>query len=769
MPGPSLIERLKASRLVQVLIVYLGASWVVIEVADQLQEALELPSWLVPVAIVLLLVGLVVMLGTAWVQSNPTTDAREAAGEVPDSWEVGFGDLVGEIRRGRMPHLTWGRALVGGVVALSLLFGLAGVYVLLGGPSPLRAPSELSAEEAGTGLAIVPFSVSGVDADVYREGMITLLGTTLDGVPGLRAVDSRNVLARWDEVVSDRERPDLSEVLEVARRAGARYALIGSAVAAGVDVSLVAEIYDTESGERIGTARAQAPADSLMTQVDLLSVETARVLFAGGEAGVDLQHLSSLTTRSLEALLAYIEGERAYRAGDWEGSLGAYERAIEQDSTFALAHLRASQALGWTTGSGDPEVIRHMEGARRFSTRLPARERALLHALVGVRQADIGAVEEAEDAVRRYPDDPDLWNAFGELLYHVGQKAMRPREEAIEALGRAADLAPGVAPYRIHLTQHAIAYGDSSDAREALDLEDALIADTAGTAGYHGDHVAAFDLLHGDSVERAAALAHVRISGPSGYLLSSLRGLHRLDALETAYAAMFDAEPRINFVRREYGRALIRRGRVQATLAALPRDEPIGAEIRGDLFEYGLVPADSLRGLTWDDDPVGGAVAALALGDAEAFDSARSAFSREMDALYAANPELESDPTGPRAALQFLDAYRLWKLEGAAAARQPMLDVYERIPGFLADRFLFLLGTIAQELGDEQEAFERYRAAAETDPFAALRAARLADRLGQADEARRLYQAVLIAWQDADPEFEPWLEEARGWLERIPG
>ncbi|HSM37183.1 MAG TPA: hypothetical protein VK837_12345, partial [Longimicrobiales bacterium] len=135
MTGPSLIDRLKASRLVQALLLYLGASWVVVEVAGELQDAFDLPDWLVPVAIVLLLVGLVVVLATAWVQANPATDAREAAGEVPDSWEVGVGDFFGDIRRGRFPHLTWGRAILGGVFALSLLFGIAGAFVLLRGGS----------------------------------------------------------------------------------------------------------------------------------------------------------------------------------------------------------------------------------------------------------------------------------------------------------------------------------------------------------------------------------------------------------------------------------------------------------------------------------------------------------------------------------------------------------------------------------------------------------------------------------------------------------
>jgi TolB-like protein len=767
MSGPSLINRLKASRLVQVLLLYLGASWVIIEVAGELQESLALPDWLVPVALVLLMVGLLVVLATAWVQSHPLTDAREAAGEVPDSWEVGVGDLMGAIRRGKLPHLTWGRAILGGVFALSLLFGIAGAYVLLRGGSGLRNFDELSAEEAGAGLAIVPWSVSGVDAEVYREGMITLLSMTLDGVAGLRAVDSRTVLARWDEVVSDDQRPDLAEILEVARRTGARYLLAGSAVGAGSRVQLVGDIYDAASGDKLGTARAEGLPDSLTALVDEFSVGAIRVLLAGDDAGARVQHLSSLTTPSLDALLAYVEGEQAYRTGSWEAALGAYERAIEHDSTFALAHLRAAQVLGWTE-TGSPVIGRHQDAAGRFSDRLPARERALLAALVGVRVSDAGQIEEAEDAVRRYPDDPDLWNALGELQFHVGQKAMRPVEEELEALERAAELAPDFAPYVIHITEHQLAYGDSAAAAAAIERERALVIDTSATR-FPRDHREAFALIHGDSAERAEALAYVEDRGAPGYLVSPLRGLQRLEAQEALWRVLYESQRQNPRYANEYIWALIHRGRVRAALAEFPRDRPWGAQARGALVSLGVFEVDSLRGLNWGPANANRAFAAAALGDSAQFAEARAAFAAELDALYERQPELADDPTGPRWAVALLDAIALWKRRGAEAAEQPLLDAYGHIPGSVAEYVLWELGKLYEELGDERQAFERYRAAAQSIPYAALRAARLADRLGETEEARRLYREVLIAWEDADPSFDPWLEEARGWLERLPG
>jgi hypothetical protein len=130
MTPSSLWGRLKGARIVQVLLVYLGALWGILQIADVLSEALSLPEWVRPVALLLLLIGLVIILATAWVQSLPSTTAAEQAGEIPTDWEIAPSDVVASVRSGKLPHLTWGRAVLGGVVALSLLFGGAGVYVL---------------------------------------------------------------------------------------------------------------------------------------------------------------------------------------------------------------------------------------------------------------------------------------------------------------------------------------------------------------------------------------------------------------------------------------------------------------------------------------------------------------------------------------------------------------------------------------------------------------------------------------------------------------
>jgi TolB-like protein len=760
MSRPSLFERVKKSRLAQVLILYLGASWVVLEVTGELQDALSLPEWLSPVAIILLVIGLVVVLATAWVQAHPATDVREEAGEVPDSWEVGVGDLVGAIRRGELPHLTWGRAIVGGVVALSVMFGLAGVFVLTQnrGERAGRVPAAAE-DEAGSGLAVTPFSVSGVDAEVYGEGMVSLLGATLDGVPGIRAIDRRTVIARWNEVVGEEDDPDLQATLEVARRAGARYALVGSAVDAGADVGLIGDLYDVDSGEKLGSARAQGPQDSLMALVDRFSVEAARLLVSEGAEGVELQHLESLTTSSLDALLSYVEGEQRYREAAWNPALDAFERAAERDSTFALAHLRAYQVLGWSDVSS-PRRSEHLAAARRHAERLPARERTLLTVSEAVQAGDAEGFETAEAAVRRYPDDPDLWNALGDLHVHAGGKLLEASNRGREALKQAAALAPGFVPYLIHLTEMTIASGDSAAAAELVGLEEELVSDT--TVGFPRGHRAAFAALYGDDSARRAALATLE-DEDLGWAVAALRGIEHLPKLETLWRAVRARSPGENVYSVSFANTLAHRGRVLESIAQPIVPEWIGARNRTILYHQGLLDESDLPAGDWGPTPngFGTAYTAMVRGDTAAADPARDAFAASL-----------GDAADENWLLKLADAIRVMETRGADAAEAAVMAMYDAHGGgdtFVLAYVQWFVGDMYEQLGDDRTAYDYFLSAARWSPLAALRAARLADRLGDTEEARRLYRGVLVAWEDADPQFQPWLEEARGWLERLPG
>src|SRR4029079_18228579 len=102
----------------------------------------------------------------------------------------------------------------------------------------------------------------------------------------------------------------------------------------------------TERGRVVGRATAQGTHGELSSVVDRL---VAQLLSAS--AGEEPQRLGALTSTSLPALRAYLEGQAAYRRGRYAEALEKFGRAVDLDSTFALAGLGLSLADGWV-GTG---------------------------------------------------------------------------------------------------------------------------------------------------------------------------------------------------------------------------------------------------------------------------------------------------------------------------------------------------------------------------------------------------------------------------------
>ncbi len=489
---------------------YLGASWVVLQIADVLQNVVGLPDWMGAFTLLLLLIGLVIILATAWVQSKPDTTAAEEAGEVPTDWQIAPADAVQSLKSGQLPHLTWGRAILGGIVALSLLFGGAGLYVLLTGQPSFLGPQEVGADEAAVGIAVVPFAVTGgEELELWREGMVDLLATNLDGVAGYRTIDSRTVMAQWRQEVPDDETPDLRTSLEVAARTGARYALVGNLVGNPAGIRLSADLYDLSTGEEVAQVAQEGRADDVLGLTSALSVDLTRELLGGdpSQAAVQLGRLDALTTTSLPALRAYLEGESEFRRADFAAAVAAYEEAVLLDPVFALAWLRLSQAHGWLEDVGSEAGARAGEKALSLIDRLPARDQILVQASEAARTGDPSFLQGAQDGVRRYPDDPDLWFELGEVIYHAAlQRGLASAQQARDAFDQAVELDPGFGPYRVHQMELIITTGDRATAEAALEEYRSSTEDARNI----GEFELAIPLLMGTDEEAAAQVAASR-------------------------------------------------------------------------------------------------------------------------------------------------------------------------------------------------------------------------------------------------------------------
>src|SRR5690606_37899823 len=168
--------------------------------------------------------------------------------------------------------------LAAGTAASVLALGLAGF--------PFRAqfldrPNGRAASagvEPSLAIAVLPFVIQDDVPANLREGLMDLVAMNLGGIPGLRAVDSRSLMARRREGIADTADLPLAAALDVARRAGGRYAVVPRVIAAGGDLIVTAGVHDLLQRRALGTARTHAPADSLFRLVDDLTLEVLRLI-----------------------------------------------------------------------------------------------------------------------------------------------------------------------------------------------------------------------------------------------------------------------------------------------------------------------------------------------------------------------------------------------------------------------------------------------------------------------------------------------------------
>lgn len=788
-----LVHELHRRSLWQVLGIYAAASWVALQVVDQLQESLELPGWISGAAVVLLILGLPIVLATAFVQEGVerTSHAREAADgggttDGPERLEAGGSRDTGVTTPAPEPRLhhrvlSWRNALLGGGAAFLLMFGIAGLYVVIRDRGRAFAPDDAVAVEIAPGIAVLPFSVSGPGVEFWREGMAQTLALNLDGLAGLRTIDSRTVLTRWEDRLGDRSSLDLEEALEVARAAGGRYALLGDLVSSGSRLQVAVAVYDVESGERLDRVQVEGAAaeDSIFALVNRLTLQALRVLPRTADADAPQVDLARLTTDSIAALRAFLEGETHFRHEDYGPAIEAFARAVEIDSTFALAHYRLSLAYGWrdnASGTGG-----HNRKAVEYADRLSERGRLLVRSHLAYSEGRAyDAYRALDEVTRKYPDEVEGWYLLGETLYHLGDEALRDPAESRRAFERVAEIDPGFLPGQEHRVETAFTVGDSAGVRALLALD---WGDQPQIPLYRISR----HLAWGTPTERDSALA--ALDGmPANSLSWVAIVLDHPTQLAIQDSVLGRAAARAGEGEQIGPRSLnyLKRGKVAAFRSLLehaPGTTPPAAmapfvartggyDVPPSLLELGLARGRALGPGAW-----------LTLMTTYLIDQGRE---EELDALEArrraALDSLTAVGSGLAAAVEgsgrLVRAYRLWRREGPEAAADSLVAAQRAVTGWFAASILnstirWWTAEALVEAGRDEEAEPYYvsvfhgTVGAPLQAVAAERLARLYDARGDLDKAAEYYAVFTDMWKDADPELQPRVEAARTRLQEI--
>lgn len=317
-------------------------------------------------------------------------------------------------------HARW--ALTIGLLAVATI-----IYVVY---RPNTAAIDRAASHR---IAVLPFTLEGsADLAWLRDGMADLLSTRLHGAGDVRSVDVNALLATIGRAESRTIDPALGR--QVAQRFDAGLFVLGGVMEAGGRLRAKATLYDARGTPR-GSVEAYAGEErQLFALVDELAQQL--VMLTPLRPPERLARLGALTTESFPALKAYLAGERLLRAGIVDSAEAEYARAIEFDSTFALAWYRIAVAR-WRNAAttGDSDAHRR---ALLYASRLAPRDQLLLAAFDALhRSQDVEAERLYREVLSSHPDDVDAWVFLGEVITYHGLWRGRAIAEARRAFERA--------------------------------------------------------------------------------------------------------------------------------------------------------------------------------------------------------------------------------------------------------------------------------------------------------------------------------------------
>jgi tetratricopeptide (TPR) repeat protein len=638
-----------------------------------------------------------------------------------------------------------------------------------------------SAPPAGT-VAILPFSARDVQRFKYlSEGVVDLLARDLkDG--RLRAVDAASVLrALGGETTS----ADLDKVRGASAQMGAKYFVLGRVEDRGGDLVLEAVLHSSEGQPVIQAAVEGKPAELLRLLRKLSDQLQARPVPAK-EFEAKLAKLTRQTSRSPEALQAWLEGEQLLRRGHWDEVIGSFQRAVAADPEFALAHYR----LGIVANMLEPGLAEDsLQRALRFGDRLEPSERLLVRARLAVQH---GEWREAErllvDGTRLYPENAESWEQRGELYFHQNPLRARSPQEAADPFQHLLVIDPLNLEAMRHLADLAQMRGERALVSRLSDRILALSDDPTTLAGYRLTQAWA----RGDAAEEEKLIANLHAPKTPKALLKTafvraewqMDGFADAEAVASAFAGSGAAADRAY---QHHMRAVVQllRGRPEAAkeefgraAEADPASDAAYLRPWVDTLEFFPVSPEQLRAsrqwaqhLDASRAPQLGPAREFLLGALAVRAGDPAAAEHAIRALERM-PPFESSSITTDLALA-LKARRLAAKGETAAALAALEQQQLRIPARYAVFFgrlsqPWLRATLLEALGRRSEALAAYDALVFYStlepvfaPPAHLRKARIFAADGDRDGAIEHYSRFVELWGDCEPAVRPEVKRAR--------
>ena len=404
---------LRRRRVFQVAAIYAAGAWVIVQVADVVGPAINMPNWVMTAIVGFAMVGFPLAVILGWL------------------FDV---DKDG-VHRTRPGSAT-------GVFAIVVSVGLLGVvtagFVCLIKPGEESAGVSFGFEPLANSIAVMPFAdlSPNNEAEYFSDGIAAVLIHQLSAIAKLRVIASESSFAFKGEEADFRT---------IAGNLRAERLLIGSVQRSGNRLRISAQLIDSRTGESILSQLFDRGGDDIFEIQDEIALAVAREMEAPLEAATKerVTHLISDDQDAYELyLLALHEIKNAPPADGRERAIELLEEAIERDPELALAWALLANTVYWHGRAGHIPVDEGKRRSREYLARALELDPELseAHALaifiVAREDDDFEAARRSfEKAVEYGPSNMWAYMHFGRMLTSRGQYA-----EAVEVLSKGLQL-----------------------------------------------------------------------------------------------------------------------------------------------------------------------------------------------------------------------------------------------------------------------------------------------------------------------------------------
>ena len=342
--------------------------------------------------------------------------------------------------------------IVGGVLAAAALIGAVTIWRMGGPTSAVLDPNRVMVYPF-----VTPAGYSG--AQTVGEDVATIIGNALDAADPLRWVDGWAMLAAKDRENIRLLEPD--DARRLAREKRCATFITGRLVPSGDSVKVYLTLNDVSGDSVLAQGEATGSAKDPWRQGLRAMSSILPRLIPGGTRDVS----ADWKDRSPGAVASFLLGEAAFRRVQMTDALTRFRKAIELDSTFALAALRGAQAASWNH--------RSVEAASMVSVALTQPLPPRYHQLaIGIAAYLAGRADSAivhlHAATEADPDMTVAWMQLGEVYTHLLPLAGNTDSLADLAFSRARMLDTNAASALLHPIEMRLRRADTAAAATLL-------------------------------------------------------------------------------------------------------------------------------------------------------------------------------------------------------------------------------------------------------------------------------------------------------------